>query len=185
MIDQRILHSAVWTGTEMIIWGGGTNTGAIYDPTSDSWTALPTANAPSGRYNFSAVWSGSEMIVWGGGNDPNYPSASYNDGARYNRALNTWTTLPLWPLARTFHAAVWDTVNNEMIIWGGVDGSTYFNTGARYNPGTDSWTDTTTTNAPAGRRIHTAVWTGTEMIIWGGNNGSGNLRLGISSKLLL
>ncbi len=43
-------HSAVWTGTEMIVWGGGTeslstsfNTGGRYDPATDSWQALEHA----------------------------------------------------------------------------------------------------------------------------------------------
>ena len=38
----RNYHTAVWTGSEMIIWGGwngpGLNTGGRYDPTTDSWT---------------------------------------------------------------------------------------------------------------------------------------------------
>ena len=69
--SARAAHTAVWTGTEMIVWGGtdfGTNfnTGGRYNPGTDSWTATSTANAPSGRYHHTAVWTGSEMIVWGG-----------------------------------------------------------------------------------------------------------------------
>ena len=35
--DARYLHTAIWTGSEMIVWGGGTilgevNTGGRYDP---------------------------------------------------------------------------------------------------------------------------------------------------------
>src|SRR5207245_604031 len=48
----RISHTAVWTGTEMIIWGGGfgspftpTNTGGRYDPSTDAWTTTNTINA--------------------------------------------------------------------------------------------------------------------------------------------
>src|SRR6478672_12233498 len=68
----RIYHSAVWSGTEMIVWGGigagfnYVNTGGRYNPSTDSWTATSTSNAPAGRYNHTAVWTGSEMIVWGG-----------------------------------------------------------------------------------------------------------------------
>ena len=57
---------------------------------------------------------------------------------------------------------------NEMIVWGGYNGSNFLNTGGRYNPGTDSWTATSTINAPVGRQDFTAVWTGSEMIVWGG-----------------
>ena len=66
----RASHTAVWTGSEMIVWGGygGTylNTGGRYDPSTDSWTAISTINAPTPRGGNTAVWTGSEMIVWGG-----------------------------------------------------------------------------------------------------------------------
>src|SRR5262245_40334051 len=64
----RELHTAVWTGSEMIIWGGFANTGGRYDPSTDSWTATSTTNAPTGRFGHTAVWTGNEMIVWGGFN---------------------------------------------------------------------------------------------------------------------
>jgi hypothetical protein len=64
----RALHTAVWTGSEMIVWGGGDffNTGGRYDPGTDTWTVTSTTNAPLGRYLHTAVWTDSEMIVWGG-----------------------------------------------------------------------------------------------------------------------
>ena len=47
-------HTAVWTGSEMIVWGGVRpgllNTGGRYDPGTDSWTATSTTNAPSARF---------------------------------------------------------------------------------------------------------------------------------------
>jgi hypothetical protein len=48
----REVPTAVWTGTEMIVWGGTnapTNTGGRYNPSTDSWTATSTTNAPSAR----------------------------------------------------------------------------------------------------------------------------------------
>ena len=66
----RASHTAVWTGSEMIVWGGygGSylNTGGRYDPSTDSWAAISTGNAPFPRGGNTAVWTGSEMIVWGG-----------------------------------------------------------------------------------------------------------------------
>jgi hypothetical protein len=50
--DARDYHTAVWTGSEMIIWGGETeefvnvNTGGRYNPSTDSWTATSTTDAP-------------------------------------------------------------------------------------------------------------------------------------------
>jgi hypothetical protein len=71
----RMIHTAIWTGSEMIVWGGEgagpvfrmpLNTGRRYDPTTDSWMATSTTNAPSARFLHTSVWTGSEMIVWGG-----------------------------------------------------------------------------------------------------------------------
>ena len=69
----RGAHSAVWTGSEMIVWGGGDpggsnellTTGGRYNPGTDSWIPM-SDEAPSARSNHTAVWTGSEMIVWGG-----------------------------------------------------------------------------------------------------------------------
>ena len=82
--SARSHHTAVWTGSEMIVWGGfdHVDTGSIYNPSTDSWTATSTNNAPSGRSGHTAVWTGNEMIVWGGVDD----SEESNTGGRYNPA---------------------------------------------------------------------------------------------------
>src|SRR2546427_506379 len=59
-------HVALWTGNEMLIWGGIQNSPARYDPLTDTWSRLSTKNAPPGGWSPRAVWTGSEMIVWGG-----------------------------------------------------------------------------------------------------------------------
>jgi hypothetical protein len=61
-------HATVWTGSEMIVWGGTplTNTGARFKPSTDSWVATATVGAPSARDHHTAVWTGHEMIIWGG-----------------------------------------------------------------------------------------------------------------------
>jgi hypothetical protein len=67
--NGRSNQTAVWTGSEMIVWGGFngsfSNTGDRYDPSTDSWTATTTTNAPDAREAHTAVWTGDEMIVWG------------------------------------------------------------------------------------------------------------------------
>jgi hypothetical protein len=72
--DIRYGHTAVWTGSEMIIWGGESsgypdasfrNTGARYNPSTDTWTTTSILHAPTGRVGCTAVWTGNEMIVWG------------------------------------------------------------------------------------------------------------------------
>src|SRR5438552_2037000 len=169
--EARYYHTAVWTGSEMIVWGGYAgfgylNTGRRYDPATDTWTATSTTNAPTARYYHTAVWTGTRMIVWGGiDNVIGYS----NTGGRYDPATDSWTATDTTnaPEARYYHTAVW--AGTQMIIWGGYGGSGLLNTGGRYNPSTDTWTATNTT-APEARYYHTAVWTGSRMVVWGGYN---------------
>jgi hypothetical protein len=85
--SARVYHTAVWTGTEMIVWGGfdsagnALDTGGRYDPITDSWTATTMAGVPTGREMHTAVWTGTEMIVWGGYDEYFYP---LNTGGRYD-----------------------------------------------------------------------------------------------------
>jgi len=171
----RDLHTAVWTGTQMIIWGGegsASNDGR-YNPTTDSWIPVSSDNAPSARYRHTAVWTGSKMIVWGGNNFTTY----VNTGGIYNPATNSWimTSTINAPPTRYAHTAVWDSKDSQMIVWGGYNGS-YLNTGGKYSPRSNSWEATSTDNAPSIRAFHTAVWTAgapvPEMIIWGGQTGA-------------
>jgi hypothetical protein len=175
----RFFHTAVWTGTTMIIWGGttniagtiNTNTGSVYNPILDSWTATSVTGAcPSARYGHTAIWTGTDMIIWGGTNGT---GTYYQDGAKYNPITNTWTALATLnqPTVRAWHTAVWTGSGNKMIVWGGTNGGGAQSTGWIYNSVGDNWTQMTTTGTPSARLYHTAVWTGTQMIIWGGIGG--------------
>jgi N-acetylneuraminic acid mutarotase len=175
-------HSAVWTGNEMIVWGGldqgfaVLNSGGRYNPATDSWTATSIAGVPDARWLDSAVWTGIEMIVWGGGHN----NTLLNSGGRYNPITDTWTATSIMnaPIARNYHTGVW--AGSEMIVWGGsgCGGNCNLNTGGRYNPTNDSWMPTSTVNAPIARFLHTALWTGSEMIVWGGSDSMHALHTG-------
>jgi N-acetylneuraminic acid mutarotase len=171
--SARSDHKAVWTGSEMLVWGGYNGSsypaaGGRYNPTTNSWTAISTTNAPAGRGQHQAFWTGSLLLVWGGFG----ANGSARDGARYDPASNSWTpTDATDPYSfREHHTAIW--TGTEMIAWGGYgDGTaaTGLDTGRIYDPITDSWDETSVTNAPSPRAGHSAIWTGTEIIVWGGN----------------
>jgi hypothetical protein len=83
----RVYHQSVWTGSEMLIWGGEgfgvlnvLNTGGRYNPGTDSWTSTSPTDAPVARRDHTAVWTGGEMIVWGGLDGS---SKVLNTGGRY------------------------------------------------------------------------------------------------------
>ena len=120
--SNRSGNSAVWTGTEMIIWGGYANqmtlnTGGRYNPSTDTWTTMSNINAPSARVSHSTIWTGTEMIIFGGlDNNENF----LNSGAKYNPTSDTWTTITITdaPAVRGFHSAIW--TSTEMMKWGGA-----------------------------------------------------------------
>jgi hypothetical protein len=98
--SARVSHTAVWTGHEMIVWGGMggglQNTGGRYDPAMDSWTATSATGAPSRRFNHTAVWTGGSMIVWGG-----FGGSALDTGGVYTLT----STLSLSPTSQSFTAS--------------------------------------------------------------------------------
>jgi N-acetylneuraminic acid mutarotase len=171
--EARSSHTAIWTGSKMIVWGGYSgsdfiNSGGMYDPLTDAWSAVSTAPL-SGRFLHTAVWTGTHMIIWGGSG----AAGLLNDGAAYNPATDSWTLLNSVnaPLARNLHTAIW--TGTEMIIWGGQISGTKTNTGSKYNFATSTWTALPTALGPSARFFHTALWTGSKMLIWGGEDIAG------------
>ncbi len=175
--EARADHTAVWTGSRMIVWGGVAregdsfprlNTGALYDPVTNIWSQTPTTNAPSPRDGHTAVWTGGKMIVWGdtAGSSTSLPGT----GGSYDPVANSWTATSTAgaPSGRSAHAAVW--TGSQMIVWGGATFSGVSNLGGRYDPLADAWTPTARGTAPPARQDHTAVWTGSLMIVWGGSD---------------
>jgi len=168
----RGYHSTVWTGTQMIVFGGLpgiTNSGGRYDPATDTWTATSTTNAPAGRSAHTAIWTGTRMVVWGGYAGSG-PFIDFNTGGQYDPATNTWTPTTTFgaPAVRRYHSAVWS--GTYMVVFGGYSGNTWLNSGGRYRPAFDDWLPMSTTNTPT-PRSGPAVWnTATNtMIVWGGN----------------
>ena len=175
----RWFHTAVWNGSEMLLYGGRDTTQAFNNGSrltpAGSGTWVTMSDGPGARSFHTAVWTGSEMLVWGG--NPASGAVPWGNGSRYAPGTNTWTPLPAGdgPTARTQHAAIWN--GQDMVIWGGTTsaaaGNTeYTNTGSRYNTASNTWSPLTTQNAPSARSSPAAVWSGTEMIIWGGTNGA-------------
>jgi len=169
----RILHSAIWTYSEMIVWGGGSEgqfyqSGGIYDPVTNRWRPTTEVGAPGARWGHAAVWTGNEMIVWGG-RSSFAPAKHCRDGAIYDPRTDRWRPMTLdgAPTGRSQMAAVWS--GNRLLVWGGwADGGACLATGAAYDPQTDQWSELPAENAPEARVEPACVWTGKEMIVWGG-----------------
>ena len=150
----RHAHSAVWTGREMIVWGGATRAGnapvyfddgAAYDPAGNRWRRLPESPL-SERADHVAAWTGREMLVWGGhpGTETPYGPNEFVDGAAYDPGTDRWRPLPEFPLGPRYGArAVW--TGRQLVVWGGSrseegEDPSRLSDGAAYDPAADRWT---------------------------------------------
>jgi hypothetical protein len=143
-------HAAVWTGTEMIVWGGTTTNGGAEQVIDTGWrypsfATISTVDAPSPRARPDIVWTGTEMIVWGGFDGEGQP---LNDGARYDPLTDTWLALPSAGeriVPSIAFSAVW--TGTEMIVWNGgktvtgqvINDRLRVPTLRFYDPATDTW----------------------------------------------
>jgi hypothetical protein len=111
--------SAVWTGTEMLVWGQGTR--LAYDPAADKWRQLPGSPLFRVHDGFGAVvWTGKEMLGWGGG----CCGDSFSDGVAYNPATNAWRALPKAPLPGNQHP-LGGWTGKEYIVLSGTRAAAY------------------------------------------------------------
>jgi hypothetical protein len=165
-LSPRIAQGSVWTGTELLIWGGSqqdrglasADDGAAYDPTTRSWTRMPAS--PLSRRNGSfAVWTGTTALFWGGGGSTGLLDMN---GASFDPSTRTWAVLPAAPLptdAQRRQAIVW-TGRQMVVIQPAAS--------AAYTPATNSWTAMPTLPEVAGCEPFaiTAAWTGSDVITW-------------------
>jgi N-acetylneuraminic acid mutarotase len=167
----RTGHVAVWTGTEMIVWGGNdgaglSNTGARYNPQTQTWTAMSTAGAPIARNNALAVWDGQEMIVWGGSDFRDNRA----DGFLYNPQRDQWTPMARGPDALQYSSAVW---TGRFMLFLGHSKNQY--SVCLYDPQHDSWTFSKWPDSPDyfSHGSPSVAWSGHSVIFWFGYNGVG------------
>ncbi len=181
-------HSAVWTGSKMILFGGRYNVnlyrgnvgtlssnGASYDPNSNTWAMISNTNAPNARDYHTAIWIGSKMIIWGGSTDPNGPGnglGATNTGKIYDPSTNTWANMSSLnaPASRGNATGIW--TGSKFIVWGGCADPYVFanplNSGGIYDPSNDTWISISNTNAPVAKNANIVIWTGSKMIVFGG-----------------
>lgn len=163
-------YSAIWTGDEVIFWGGrddlrgvGTseNSGVAFDPNEGTWRFL--AEAPFTKQTWhSAAWTGSEMLVWAGQHTLNGEDSR---AGAYDPVTDEWRLISPAPTGFRWGGQDARWTGTELIVWGlATDDSPI---GAAYDPTANSWRRIA--HVPIGDRDwHSVVWTGSELIVWGG-----------------
>lgn len=144
----------VWTGTEMLLWGGTTNDqpsvdGAAYDPAHRRWRTLPPAPAAA-RGNWTGIWTGDSLILWGvtvTGQD------TTPTGARYTPATDSWQMLPDPPIGvSSASTTVW--TGSGMIALAVPTGDRPQSVAAaRYDPTRNRWDSLPSVPLPAGHPV--------------------------------
>ena len=175
----RVGHGAVWTGTQLMIWGGFlgagnySGNGATYDPALDAWAPISNVGAPSARRGHSAVWTGTSLLVWGGFNGTYLAT-----GGEYVSTSTTWTALPTLnaPVGRDGHSTIW--TGSRLVLFGGRNADGLLADGALYDPVAGLWAPLASTGIPSARFNASAVWTGTQLVVWGGQGELGETSTG-------
>ncbi len=120
-LEGRIGAAAVWTGAEVLVWGGtdasGTafRNGAAFDPSTGRWRELPLAPPPARAFSV-AVWTGAEMVVVGGvdGDDRVLTGA-----VAYDPAEDSWRELDVaWGAVNPLADAVW--TGERVVVVGAI-----------------------------------------------------------------
>lgn len=166
-IAPRESASVVWTGRELLVWGGAGGShgaqlygnGAAYDPTTKSWRLLPPAPLLP-TTDAGAVWTGTEMVIFGGYvHDSPGDFQATNTAAAYNPSADAWRLLPSAPLSPRVSAFVlWS--GTQVIVIGGQPATTGLRSGdgdgAAFDPSTSTWKPIAAPEAPHGHGVH---WT--------------------------
>ena len=164
----RYSHTATWTGSEMIVWGGIANSTALvnggrYDPQLDTWAPVSEIGAPPPGVGDVALWTGSEMIVWGG----TAPTGEPLPGGRYDVASDTWSPMSMVGAPSFISQSFGFWTGSAALFYGGccvIEGS-YRNRAAAYDPIMDAWVDEVTLCSDASAHS-VAVWTGCDLLVW-------------------
>lgn len=184
-IAGRFGARAIWTGREVLIWGGQSGSddtvlgdGAAYDPAGRRWRALP--DAPIGpRTGHEAVWTGREMLVWGGYERCCPIDSVLHDraAAAYDPATDRWRLVAPVPLPWSGDdgGAVTVAAGGRPFLWRewhlavlGADGRWAEIGGAPVPPASSPGEPVSTTTADP---LAVGVATGEEIFVWSGSTG--------------
>lgn len=162
-IAPRLDHIAVWSGKEMIVFGGEgpkgriVGDGAAFDPTTNRWRKISRSGAPQARTRAAGVWTGTHLVIAGG---VNAKGDAVEGAFTYDPKGDRWQTAAS-PSARSDATLVW--TGEELVLWGATEAGL----GAERSGSDTTWTPLPTEGAPQ-RPEASVVWAGEHLIVWGG-----------------
>lgn len=126
-LAPRSGHVAVWTGAELLVWGGAgedgrLRDGAAYDPAVDTWQRLPPSPQPPAGLAAAGVWTGRELVVLGS-----------ESVLAYDPGTDRWQAgSPTLPGLSSPGAVTWD--GREVVVFDDAASRV-----AGYDPAADRW----------------------------------------------
>lgn len=186
-LSPRIGETEVWTGRELLVWGGepmgkqlgvALADGAAYDPRDGRWRKLP-ASPLQARTGASGVWTGSEMVVLGG-NAGGGATALLPTVAAYRPSSGAWVRLPSMPALLTTpkppHSPVFGPpltlfTGRDVVVMTAASLLSHEHAGAALDPVAKRWALLpplpSTGSAAKGWQLAAAdaVWTGREVVV--------------------
>lgn len=166
-ISCRSEAGIVWTGREVLVWGGHgykgfKANGAKLDPVRRRWRLLPRSPLTP-RIPVATVWTGTEMLIWGD-TDRQLPA---RDGAAYDPLQDRWRRIASAPVALNEATTAW--TGEEMIVYGSrLDGRNHSKAsvarGIAYDPARDRWRRLP--RFPLSPQASAVTWTGERLVAW-------------------
>lgn len=165
-LEPRGGHSVVWTGSEMVVWGGQRsetdprrlNDGAAFDPATDEWRLLEESPLAPRHYHIAA-WTGQEMLVIGG--------IGATDRAAYRPDTDSWRVISPPPISVTGQGGTdiegvisWVWTGSDLVVWHVPTDAL-----AAYGPDADEWRLLPNTGLGADNGV--LRWTGEDVYAFG------------------
>jgi len=175
--SARVMATAVWTGSVVVVWGGGDlagnadySSGSRYDPSSDSWQTMTTTGAPVGRRGAYGFWTGSRVLFYGGVDRNGNASNAVN---LYDPVNDAWSTIGTSsaPNPRTEPTVGWS--GSQLLLYGGRVSNTATQNTYVLDVASNKWIRGA--DGPTARYGALGTWDGSLLGAWGGaNNGVKN-----------
>jgi hypothetical protein len=161
-LSARTDAAVVWTGEEVVVWGGTSPSGdplpdgAAWDPDTDTWSTIPRSRSslPDLAGQMRATWTGHEVVL------VQQTERGVHLIAR-DLAAGRWVAEVEW---HDVHLDDLDVAwtGSRVLIWGGSDPDG--TAGFAFDPEVNRWD---TLLVPAGTRtLAGGAWSGTELVTW-------------------
>ncbi len=181
-----------WVQNRLLVWGGRvggqqvSGGGATWNPSNNTWTALPTTGAPAGREFPCAGSSGNRVVVWGGLGAQGDP---VDGGALWDQERGAWRAIVASSTSASFfrmsHCRLTWT-GTKFVTWASRNGNRWDRVVRSFDPLTDTWT-TRGGQASLAQQppMPIEAWTGNRFITYaaGGAGQVMNLRTDVDEPL--